>query len=538
MDYTRSELILNLVEILIGAGGQTKYQLQKNLLETAEIDASTSEINSALYSQRKIFRRDDSTLPHWWLTFDDESTIETIPSSPTAITTDISPIYQGPKPREWQLEAFDAWCKAGKRGVIEAVTGTGKTTVGVIATADAAENGFGTLVLVPGLDLMRQWLDKLSKDLPNLSIGQFGGGRKDSFGYHHVIVATVQSVSRTPISPATSDGLLIADEVHRYGTEKFARALNENFSHRLGLTATYERQDHGIEQFLHPYFISSQGFDESLEEIVAGCSYARGLADGILAPFKVGLVPVRFTYQEQESYKELDGKARRWRNKLIHNHGCPSEPFGEFIKAVGELSKGNNDDSQGTGLARGYLDVFTKRKKLLAESHHKLQALNTLVPLLGVAHNGIVFTNTKKSAETAAEILQKSGIPAMDYTSDLNQDDRKLRLAKFRSGKIRVLAAPRVLDEGIDVPEADVGIIVAANSSRRQMIQRMGRIIRPKSDGRTATFIILYVEDTSEDPNRGAHGVFIGEMMDTAQEVKYFKANVDPQKLLHWYSAN
>jgi RNA polymerase primary sigma factor len=385
---------------------------------------------------------------------------------------------------------------------------------------------------------MQQWLNKLSKDLPTLSIGQFGGKRKDSFRDHHIIVATVQSASRTPISPATSDGLLIADEVHRYGTEKFARALNENYSQRLGLTATYERQDFGIEEFLRPYFKPSPENTVRRGEIVAGCSYARGLADGILAPFKVGLIPIRFTYHEQQSYNELDGKARSRRNKLIHNHGCPAEPFGEFIKAVEKLSKGNNDDPQGTGLARGYLDVFTKRKTLLAESHHKLQALQKLVPLLDVAHNGIVFTNTKNSAEKAARILHENGIPAMAYTSDLNQDERKSRLSEFRSGNVRVLAAPRVLDEGIDVPEADVGIIVSANSSRRQMIQRMGRIIRPKGDGRTAKFFILYIENTSEDPNLGAHEVFIGEMMDTAQDVKYFKANVAPEKLLQWYSAN
>ena len=109
------------------------------------------------------------------------------------------------------------------------------------------------------------------------------------------------------------------------------------------------------------------------------------------------------------------------------------------------------------------------------------------------------------------------------------------RLEDFRTGRTRVLAAPKVLDEGIDVPEADVGIIVAASRSRRQMIQRMGRIIRPKTDGRSASFFVLYVRETAEDPKLGAHSSFLSEMNDNADEIEYFPSHINPQQLLHWY---
>ncbi|MDQ3247935.1 MAG: hypothetical protein M3Q45_01890, partial [Chloroflexota bacterium] len=107
----------------------------------------------------------------------------------------------------------------------------------------------------------------------------------------------------------------------------------------------------------------------------------------------------------------------------------------------------------------------------------KVAALEMLSPVLDLAKRALVFTETVNSAKLAAEALRSLKISAFDYTSELDRDTLKERLSGFRSGSIRVLAAPRKLDEGVDVPEADVGIVIAASSSRRQMIQRMGRII-------------------------------------------------------------
>jgi RNA polymerase primary sigma factor len=67
------------------------------------------------------------------------------------------------------------------------------------------------------------------------------------------------------------------------------------------------------------------------------------------------------------------------------------------------------------------------------------------------------------------------------------------------------------------------------------MVQRMGRIIRPKDDNRPATFIILYVQNTSEDPERGAHDAFLNEMFDNADEIQCFSNSVNEQDLLDWY---
>ena len=92
-------------------------------------------------------------------------------------------------------------------------------------------------------------------------------------------------------------------------------------------------------------------------------------------------------------------------------------------------------------------------------------------------------------------------------------------MTTFRSGTTRVLAAPRVLDEGIDVPEAELAVILAASRSKRQMIQRMGRVVRRKQDGRRAAFVVMFVPGTSEDPRTGAHGDFLELLTDVADDV-------------------
>jgi superfamily II DNA or RNA helicase len=87
---------------------------------------------------------------------------------------------------------------------------------------------------------------------------------------------------------------------------------------------------------------------------------------------------------------------------------------------------------------------------------------------------------------------------------------------------VPVLAAPRLLDDGVDVPTADLAVIVGASRSRRQMIQRMGRVLRRKPAGRWARFAVVFVEGTVEDPDAGAHEAFLDEIVDVADEISVF----------------
>ncbi len=512
---------------------QDKYQLQQAIGGLGSRDFSTSHINSVLYGNKGLFYHSEDKLPFWYA-FDLDLADTTFHAD--VIIEHCDPrFYCGHAPREWQKQALEAWIKAGRRGVVEAVTGTGKTTLGVLAAADAVARGLDVLILVPGTDLMDQWHKNLLGSLPELAIGKFGDGSKDTLNQCNILVSTVQSARRNYMLSDGARGLIIADEVHGYGSKESVKALEPGFEDRLGLTATYERSDNKIEELLSPYFFPINSNGKPGDEVIIGCDYARGLADGILAPFRVALLGVDLEEDEQDSYDYFDERVRNLKQQLISNHECPAEPFGEFMASVNILSYGNHVDHIGTMNARNFLNNFNKRRQLLASSSKKLKALEKLVPVISNSDRCLIFTQTTESALKAAELLRNREISAYEFSSQLKKEVRKELLEQFRDGKIQALAAPRVLDEGIDVPEADLGIILSASHSKRQMIQRMGRIIRPKKDSKPATFIILYVRNTNEDPEYGIHEAFLNEMYDHAEDVFEFPKNIASKEIVAWY---
>lgn len=408
--------------------------------------------------------------------------------------------------RAWQVEAFDAWRAAGHRGIVEAVTGTGKTRVGIAAMVAARSMQQQILVVVPTIDLLEQWFTETKQLLPSVSVGRRGNGHKDDFRHSSILISTVHSAIVRGAPQPRPGALLIADEVHRYGTDGFARVFSDRFDHRLGLTATLERQDEGVDTYILPYF----------ESRIAGCDFARGRRDNVLAPVRVMTVAIDFTTEERQKFDEHDAIAREARRNLISKYGCAAAPFGAFMEDVTVLAE-QRELPEGR-LASRYMSAFSKRRSLLADCRGKLDALAALAPALAQSDRSIVFSETKLSAEAGAAALRDKGVKSSAYSSGLDRLARTRVLQQFRAGALTNLVAPRVLDEGIDVPSVDVGVIIASSSSRRQMIQRMGRVLRPKPGDRAAAFVILYVPGTMEDPALGAHEAFLNQLLDVAEE--------------------
>jgi RNA polymerase primary sigma factor len=175
--------------------------------------------------------------------------------------------------------------------------------------------------------------------------------------------------------------------------------------------------------------------------------------------------------------------------------------------------------AEGSGIARSYLQAMRERRQLLADTPAKDQALELVAPALSAAERSIVFTQSIAVSERACRILTACGLRVAVMHSQLSGRLRRQTLAMFAEGGLDVITAPRVLDEGIDVPAADLAVIVGASRSRRQMVQRMGRILRRKRDGRHARFVVLFVEGTVEDPKQGAHEAFLEEIVDVADDV-------------------
>jgi superfamily II DNA or RNA helicase len=210
------------------------------------------------------------------------------------------------------------------------------------------------------------------------------------------------------------------------------------------------------------------------------------------------------------------------------------------MKDVSALSEntprrtGTRDQYAAVNKARTYLAAFSQKRRILAETEAKVDALEELAPCIHAAARTIVFTETIEAAQSAADILCRAGIATKAIHSQLDKPDRKQVLAAFATGSLHAITAPKVLDEGIDVPEADLAIIFATSKTRRQMVQRMGRVLRRKKDGRLARFILLYVEGTTEAPENGAHESFLNEITEVADDVQAFNSETEWDEIIEY----
>lgn len=415
----------------------------------------------------------------------------------------------------WQHEALDAWHNNARRGVIEAVTGSGKTRLGVAAAHEAVRQGIKVLILVPTAELQRQWLATFRRDFPAAVTGALGNGRTDSLDYVDILVAIVHSAATRETLRAHKAGLLIADECHRYAAPLFAAALGQGYNWRLGLTATYERSDDGHHETLSPYFGG----------VVFNLWYDRALRDDVIAPFDIALVGVELSPAERVTYDELSETMADAARYLKQYANVPHSPFPAFIAAVATLAASASHSAE-AGLARKYMKAMSARLSLLAETKTKGLALAALRNPVAESGGTLVFTQTQASARSAQEIYRSVGCTANAIYSGMKPEERKQGLVDFSNRDAQVLAAPRILDEGVDVPEADLGIIVAANRSQRQMVQRLGRVIRKKKDGRAGRLVVLYAIATVEDPNVQGEE-FLGRVLPFARRYEFFSIAKD-----------
>lgn len=469
-------------------------------------------ITLTLFGGRERFRCDRDEPPHWWLAADAQ--VGTLPA--IHLVESRPPRFDRSRLYEWQRDALDSWAASARRGVVEAVTGSGKTMLGIASAVDELAGRGHVLVVVPTIELMHQWRRHVSPFLPSgYSVGCLGGGETASFADHDVVVGVVNSLRDADLGVSRRGGLLVADECHRYASPMNRLVLDPRFERRLGLSATYARDDDGHVDWLQPYFGPT----------CFRMGYRRAVDDGVTARFTVALVGVALPREEQFRYDELTEDLGVRYARLIARFELPTDSFARFIRALKMMAAGAGTEPEGATEARVYLALLIERRRLLADTPSKTRALGALAPAVAAAARSIVFTRSIVTAELAQSVLATQGLRAGVVHSRVPMGLRREVLRRFANGDLHVISAPNVLDEGIDVPEADLAIILGASSSRRQMIQRMGRVLRKKADRRLAHFAVLYAETTIEDPAQGAHETFLEEVTDVAADVCSFDSS-------------
>lgn len=514
------EELVRLTKIVTSSPGLTTVELRDRLRRQGRTSITTADVARTLTGSPHLFHQQPGT--HAW-TRSTHPAAEVLvvsggrplppPSGPALavgfpLRAAVAPLYQ------WQTDALHAWAAAGSCGVVEAVTGTGKTRVGVTAALAELARGGQVLVLVPTRELLLQWHAVLTPVLPpGLVIGLLGDGHAADLADCDVLISVVNSARDRNLRPRRPGGLLVADECHRYATHENRRALTEAFPHRLGLSATFARPDDGHLAWLTPYFGST----------CYRLGYVRAARDRIIAPFDITLLSLDCTQDERATYDELTDRMRSAGAELHARLDLPDEPAGAFLAAV--ASEARHDTRLGA-VARSYLAAMQARRRLLDDAEAKRALLWLIAPAIASAQRTLIFTSTVASAQDAAMILSDCGLRACALHSHVSGPLRRDRIAAFRSGELRALIAPQVLDEGIDVPDADLAIVLGATRSHRQMVQRMGRIIRRKPDNRRARFVIAYLRSTIEDPAAGAHQQFLAEAASVANSITTYDPTV------------
>jgi superfamily II DNA or RNA helicase len=362
-----------------------------------------------------------------------------------------------PSLRWYQQRAIAAWRAAGERGVIALPTGSGKT---VVALGAIAALGVAALVIVPTRVLLDQWARAIAAAWPH-DVGRLGDGD------HVVAPITVATYASALVhAPRIGDrfGLVVVDEAHHVGAwcpgEIFEMAVAPA---RLGLTAT------------------PPPAGGALEHHVGGVVYALGVADLVgdaLADFAVETVSIELAPDERIAYRSARGTFAAAFARFHRDQ--PGAGWREFAKAAKRTSDG-----------RAALAAWRASRAVLAYPVAKRAALRELL----ARHAGervLVFTADNATAYAIARELL-----VMPITCDIGRAERAAMLARFRAGDANVLVSAQVLDEGLDVPEADIAVIVGGTASARRHVQRIGRVLRPRP-GKRATVYELATRATTE----------------------------------------
>lgn len=362
-----------------------------------------------------------------------------------------------PSLRWYQAEALARWEAAQHRGVIALPTGSGKT---LVALAAIEKLGVGTLVIVPTRVLLDQWARALAAACPH-PIGRLGDGD------HRVLPITVATYASAVIwAPRIGDqfGLVVVDEAHHVGAWCPADVLEMLPARwRLGLTATPPADAGLLEHHVGPV-VYSLGIDD--------------LSGDALAPYDLRTVPITLGREERQRYQLLRGRFASVYADVSRRHG--RSDWNAFLKTAAQSPQ-----------ARDALEAWRSYRSLIAYPAGKRAAVREIL----TRHAGertLLFTGDNATAYAIARELL-----VMPITHEISRLERAQMLKKFSDGEISVLVSSQVLDEGLDVPDADIAVIVGGTASARRHVQRVGRVLRPRA-GKQAIIYELEVGETAE----------------------------------------
>ena len=366
--------------------------------------------------------------------------------------------------RDYQKEAWKRWIIHGMKGCIILPTGAGKT---IIALHAILKTNASTLVIAPTLNLMEQWFGALENILKvRNQIGKLGGGYED---IKSITITTYDSAYLKSSYLGNKFEFLIFDEVHHLASDKYS-LIGEQFisPYRLGLTATIERED---------------GKHVNIYKLVGKIAYSKDFyelsQDNHLSKFRLKKIKVEMLPDEILQYKRRIFQY----NQLLKE----AKIFYPIRLERLIMLSGNNSNLRKALLLRN------EAVDIALNSYAKIVELEKILKHHAIEKTIIFTVHTKLAYIISDRFL----VPVITHRT--KNEERNEILEKFKKGMYRIIVTTKVLDEGTDVPDANMGIILSGTGSKREFVQRLGRLLRPKKDVENmANLIEIISSDTSE----------------------------------------
>lgn len=420
-------------------------------------------------------------------------------------------------PREYQQIAFENWKNNNQQGLFAMATGTGKTITSLNCLLEVYKKTgyYKALILVPTITLVNQWENECKKfNFTNIIKVCSKSRWKNDFAsiltrerlspteqVSYIVISTYASFARENIfaelNKLPAKTLLIADECHNMGSGSLLKLLPKvNCKRRIGLSATPERQfDEDGNKKLFSFFNSEKEYtyEYSMEEAIS---------NGVLCRYYYYPHLVSLTESEMRDYMELSLKISKFyksesdsfsnnpiltalllaRKRIIHKASNKISVFNDILREQYK-KKGN------LKYTLVYVPEGNDPNDYFETDHFsendETESDNDAVHLIDV------FTEAVKDIDKRTTIKQ--------FISGTN--DKEYVLEQFANGEIDVLTSMKCLDEGVDVPRAELAIFCASTGNPRQFVQRRGRILRKHSEKQFA-----YIHDLVVIPEINPNG--------------------------------
>ncbi len=417
---------------------------------------------------------------------------------------------------KWQRECLEEWEEHGFRGIVEAVTGSGKTRL-ALAAVERLRAEFPELqvrVIVPTIALANQWLLALTHSAASASDrpALVGGGRHADPD-RNVLVYVVNSARellKKDIRRSFALGkhvLLICDECHHYQSRE-NRKIFGFLDGEPGLEKGQKEAPEETRSFYTCMGLSATPFETLHDDVlirnlgpkIYSYKLREAVADEVISKYVIFETAVDFLPSEAEAYRIASLEVSLMYARMLGAYPSLERLVGTpaFLRAVAaEASKADMDPDNP---AAAWLLATYSRKEISVLAEARIRCAYDLIERLRPDDRILLFCERIEQAESLYGLLSRRwGSQVSIYHSGMDGAARTRVLHSFKEGDVRIMVSCRCLDEGVDVPDANIGIVISGTSVRRQRIQRLGRVVRSFRGKDMAALYYMYIPESSDE---------------------------------------